>query len=186
MNSNPSCYRRLSYYCNIDAANLSIRVNFNTLTRPACTNTRNFPVMSVFLCYEPEQRPAAEPLCEFGPAQANLDDYDARVKIAPDDDAAATVRQRVAAEIAAADVLVCLVGQTTFLSPWITWEIEQYLAKPNRNGMVCIILHKLYSPPIALKDAGTVYCNLKRDKVAMAIETAQSLDDLTDDYAIED
>jgi len=142
--------------------------------------------MSVFLCYEPEQRPTAEPLCEFDPAQADLNDYDARVQHAPDHDAAGPARQRIAGEIAAADVLVCLVGQTTFLSPWIQWEIEQYLAKPQRNGMVCIILHKLYSPPIALKDAGTVYCNLKRDKVAMAIETAQALDDLTDDYAIED
>lgn len=142
--------------------------------------------MSVFLCYEPDQRPAAEPLREFGLAQANLDDYDRRVQHAPADQASSATCARIAAEIVAADVLICIVGQTTFLSTWIAWEIEQFRAKPNRNGMVCIITHKLFSPPVGLKDAGTIYCNLKRDKVDMAIESAMNLDDLTDDYAIED
>lgn len=142
--------------------------------------------MSVFLCYEPDHRTVANALCEFGPTQTSLNGYDARIAHSPDSAASDADRRRMTDEIQAADVLICIVGQTTFLDPWVNWEIQQFKARPDRKGMVGVILHKLFTPPQSMANAGSIFCNLKRDKVAMAVETAMELDDLSEDYAIEE
>jgi len=127
----------------------------------------------------------ADRLAERPPANAPLDVYDARVAAPPDAAASRAVRESLERAVAAADVLVCVIGQTTFLDPWIDWEIRTYLAKPARHGIIGILLHDLNTPPAAMVDRGSIYIKFKKDAFETALESALSMTDSDEDFVIE-
>lgn len=144
------------------------------------------PMPILYLSYEPDNRMIADRIEEFPRSQDNLDAYDARARFKPDDPASDSTRRAVAAQIAAADVLVCVIGQTTFLDPWIDWELRAYVAKPDRHGLVGIMLHDLNTPPPAMIGRGSIFINFKKDALEAAVEAALTTTDLTEDFVIDE
>lgn len=118
--------------------------------------------------------------------QSDFDAYDARCDAPPDAPASSSMKDLLASQIRASDVLVCVIGQTTFLDPWVDWEIRTYLGKPNRHGLVGIMLHDLNTPPPAMVGKGSIFINFKKDAFEAAVEAAHQATDLTEDFVIDD
>lgn len=140
----------------------------------------------LFISYEPDQRMVSERLTDWTLANPPLDEYDARSTAPPDSPASAAIRGKITEAIASADVLVCPIGQTTFLDKWVDWEIRTFLAKPERHGIIGLMLHDLNTPPQAMIDHGSIYIKFKKDKFETAVEAAMAMTNSDEDFVIED
>lgn len=141
---------------------------------------------TLFISYEPDQRLIADRIDSHPRSQPDLDGYDARCTANPDDARSAATRKAISEQIRASDVLVCVIGQTTFLDPWIDWEIRTYVERPDRKGIVGIMLHDLNTPPPAMIGRGSIFINFKKDAFEAAIDAAGNAVDLTEDFVIDD
>lgn len=128
----------------------------------------------------------ADRIDDYPLGQADLDAYDGRIALPPDAAASSSIRNAIASQIRASDVLVCVIGQTTFLDPWVDWEIRTYVGKPDRHGIVGIMLHDLNTPPAAMVGQGSIFINFKKDALQAAVEAAMEATDLTEDFVIDD
>lgn len=140
----------------------------------------------LFVAHESEHRMIAERIDGFPRVQPDLDSYDARTAAKPDAAEAEPVRDALGGQIRSCDVLVCVIGQTTFLDPWIDWEIRTYTDQPDRHGLVGIMLHDLNTPPAAMIGRGSIFINFKKDALEAAVEAAISATDLTEDFVIDE
>ncbi|HPF38374.1 MAG TPA: TIR domain-containing protein [Phycisphaerae bacterium] len=143
-------------------------------------------VPTLYLCYEPDYRMIADRVDGYSVCPTNLDAYDARVDLSPDDPDAAPIRESLSAQIRTCDTLVCLIGQTTFLDPWVAWEIRTYLERPDRRGLVGIMLHDLNTPPADMIEKGSIFIKFKRDALEAAVDGAIGATDLSVDFVIDE
>ncbi len=141
---------------------------------------------TLFLSYEPDYRMIADAIVDFPLIQSDLDAYDARIATKPDAPDSVDARKAIEAQILASDVLVCVIGQTAFLDPWIDWEIRTYVNKPGRRGLVGIMLHDLNTPPAAMVEKGSIFINFKKDAMWAAVDGAMNATDLTEDFVIDE
>ncbi len=139
----------------------------------------------VYLCFEPDQSSCAERLSGPGWVNDDLSLYNERTRMAPQSAAAEPIKARLREQIDACDVFICIIAQTTFLNDWVNWEIETARLRPNRRGMVGVLLHEFDSPPPGMVGAGTIFVPFKRDAVEQGIAWASAQENPTDDFVIE-
>jgi Thoeris protein ThsB, TIR-like domain len=141
---------------------------------------------TLYLCYEPDHRMIADAIVDFPIIQPDLDRYDARIARNPETEESANMCRTIEEQISASDVLICVIGQTAFLDPWISWEIETYVRKPERHGLIGIMLHDLNTPPAGMIGKGSIFINFKKDALWAAIDAAMQATDLTEDFVIDE
>ncbi len=141
---------------------------------------------SLFVCFEPDQELCTERLAAWPHTNADRAAYNERLRFPVDSADAEPIKARLRGQILSADVTVCLISQTAFLSEWIAWELETAKSKPNRNGLVGIMLGDLHPHPPAMHHAGTMFVPFKRDAVEAAIEWAVANPPTDQDFTLED
>ena len=142
--------------------------------------------VKVFVCFEPDQALCAEQLVAWQQMNSNLARYNARITLEPDSEEAKPIKRQLREQIIAADVTICLIGQTTFLSDWISWELDTSKARPNPNGLVGIKLHEFDAPPEAMLNSGTIFVPFRRDAIAEAVDWAAQNRGGVEDFLLEE
>lgn len=140
------------------------------------------PAPSIFVCFESDQSISAQRIDGWERTNADLAEYSARTNTPINAPAAEAIKARVAAQIAAADVIVCVIGPTTWLCDWVTWELKTAKSSPRRKGLVAVMLHDRDLPPQELQGCGAVFVRLRREQLEGAIVYAQQVPDTTDDF----
>jgi hypothetical protein len=100
----------------------------------------------------------------------NLEFSDYSVKEPYDSANAAYIRSKIRERIAAASVTICLIGEVTYTSKWVDWEIR--VSAEERNVVVGVRLHSSPTrdvPPQALGDIKAVIHNWDIDAIVKAI-----------------
>lgn len=140
----------------------------------------------IYVAFEPEHERIAQRLDSWTHTNADHTAYNSRVRSGVDVPAAEPMKTALRMQILDADVVVCIVGQTTFLDEWIDWEIKTARSKPGRAGFVAVMLDDLYAHPPALKGAGTMFIKMKQTFVIDAIQWAGEQEDPTEDFILEE
>jgi len=141
---------------------------------------------TIFLCYDPPDRVCADKFADWPRTNALAAAYDARVETLFDRPAAEPLRAALRAQIRAADVTVCLIGEDTWRSPWIDWELRMSKESPRRNGLVGVVLQTYHPRPAAIENSGAIFVPFKRDAVARAIRWAATESYTQDDFTLVD
>lgn len=137
---------------------------------------------SIYVCFEPDQTLCAERIDGWHRTNADLAEYSARVETPIDAPEAAEIKARLSRQIHSADVLVCVIGATTWLNEWVSWELDTAKADANRKGLVAIMLHHQDLPPKQLQDAGTVFIRFRREQLEGAIVFARQVPNHEEDF----
>lgn len=140
----------------------------------------------IFVCCESHYQGCAERLDAWPHTNHDRALYNRRGDVPIESEAAESIKKELREQIHEADVTVCFISQTTCLDDWIAWELETSKTKPNRNGLVGIMLHEHGEHPPALVDSGTMFVPFKRDVVELAIELAMMEDDTSGDFSVQD
>ena len=137
---------------------------------------------SLYVCFEPDQSVAAERISEWRRTNANLEEYRARVDTPIDSPEAEPIKARLGTQIASADVVICIIGPTTWLNDWVTWELQMAKTASPRKGLVAILLHEKDLPPTEIQNSGAVFIRFRREQLDGAIVYSRQVPDTTDDY----
>ncbi|MBX3393862.1 MAG: TIR domain-containing protein [Phycisphaerae bacterium] len=140
----------------------------------------------LYICHEPDHDLIAAKLDAWPRTNSDIARYNQRHSINPESELAEPLKTELRAQIHAADVVVCVVGQATFLDPWIKWELTTARSKTHRGGFVAVMLDDLYAHPPSLIGAGTMFIKLKRTFVMDAIAWAADQQDPCEDFILED
>jgi MTH538 TIR-like domain (DUF1863) len=89
-----------------------------------------------------------------------LDFYDESVRISYKSENASYIRQKIKAKIDRASITLCLLGQNTYLSEWVDWELSTSIAAGNRIVLMGLPNgpQSLYLPP-SVRDRGWLLWN---------------------------
>ncbi len=142
--------------------------------------------IKLFVSFESDQAACAERLDSWERTNKDIEAYNAREQFNPDDDAAEAFKASILSQILAADVTVCLISQTAFLSKWLAWELEQSRQGKDHNGLVGIVLHEFDTHPPAMLNQGAIFVPFKRDTVRRAIEWAVSENYTSGNFTLRD
>jgi hypothetical protein len=93
--------------------------------------------------------------------------YNERLRVAVNSARGAYIRQQLRPRIARASVLLCLIGEGTWSSRWVKWEIET--AKAEGKGLVGVKLKPASRVPVALRNCGGLFVPFKQAKIEHAI-----------------
>lgn len=126
----------------------------------------------IYICHEPDDGGLAAHLGPWPRTNPEAALYDARGRIPISSSESIELRERLARQIAEAEVFVCLISQGTCFDEWVAWEIETARGLKCPPGMVGILLHEADVPPSRMVDAGAIFVPFSRDKVERAIEWA--------------
>ena len=137
---------------------------------------------SIYVCFEPDQSICAERIDGWHRTNDDLAEYSARVETPIDAPEAAAIKARLSRQIREADVLICVIGPTTWLNEWVAWELETAKADTDRKGLVAIMLHHQDLPPSQLQDAGTVFIRFRREQLEGAIVFARQVPNHEEDF----
>lgn len=143
--------------------------------------SRFFSLRRAFISFQYEDRHYAD-LMDAWAANENtdFDFYDERLKVAVNSQNAAYIRSQLSEKIRRASVLVCVIGATTYSSPWVSWEIAY--AKSQDKGLVGIETILGFLPPPELSNAGAVFVPFKQAEITRAIEWAATSAERTQDW----
>lgn len=98
--------------------------------------------------------------------------YSERLRVAINSRRGAYIRQQLRPRITRASVLLCLIGEGTWSSPWVKWEIET--AKAQGKGLVGAKLKQSNRIPVPLRNVGGLFVPFKQAEIERAIsERAQ-------------
>lgn len=137
---------------------------------------------SIYVCFEPDQTIIAERITDWRRTNDDLEEYCAREDVPINSPQAEPIKARLAKQIDEADVLICIVGATTWLSDWVTWELKTAKAASERKGLVVILLHEKDLPPTDVQNSGAVFIRFRREQLDGAIVYSRQVPDVTDDY----
>jgi hypothetical protein len=93
--------------------------------------------------------------------------YSERLRVAVNSARGTYIRQQLRPRIARASVLLCLIGEGTWSSRWVKWEIET--AKAEGKGLVGVKLKSASRVPVALRDCGGLFVPFKQAEIERAI-----------------
>jgi hypothetical protein len=93
--------------------------------------------------------------------------YSERLRVAVNSARGTYIRQQLRPRIARASVLLCLIGEGTWSSRWVKWEIET--AKVEGKGLVGVQLRPASRVPVALRNCGGLFVPFKQAKIERAI-----------------
>ena len=142
--------------------------------------------LQIYVCHEPDHELIARRIDSWPWTYSEIESYRARCTIEPDSPAAEPIKTALRERILAADVVLCIVGQTTFMDPWIDWELRTAREKPDRHGFVAILLDDLYPHPPALLNAGTMFIKMRKTYIIDAVAWAVEQSNPTEDYQLEE
>ncbi len=142
--------------------------------------------LQIYVCNEPDHELIARRIDSWPWTCSDIESYQARCAIEPDSPAAEPIKAALREQILAADVVLCIVGQTTFMDPWIDWELRTAREKPDRHGFVAIMLDDLYPHPPALLNAGTMFIKMRKTYVIDAVAWAAEQSNPTEDFVLEE
>lgn len=140
---------------------------------------------TIFLCYESHDRVLAERLVEWPRANADLAVYASRTVTSPTVRQSAGHRRRIRQQIAASDVLVCLIGEDTWRDEWVAWELHQ-ARRCTRVGLVGVLLQSWHLRPDNLTNVGAIFVPFRRDRLQRAIRWAATEHFDADDFTLVD
>ena len=82
------------------------------------------------------------------------------------------IKQQIRAKLDLVSVTLCLIGNSTYKSDWVVWEIEASARK--RKGLVGVRLHSNTTDPIpsSLKNNGAIIVDWNHEEIAKAIRKA--------------
>lgn len=139
---------------------------------------------TVYIAYEPHHDVVAERIDRWPITNIEPEAYAAKEALTGA--AAEAMRGRLRLAIHAADVFICIVSQTACIDEWIEWEIETAKDRPNRRGMVGIMLDDLYPHPPGMLNAGSIFIPFKRTYLEDAVSIASEMVNPTEDVVLED
>ena len=90
-------------------------------------------------------------------ASFDLEFYDSSVDVSVDSLSAGPIRRVISKRINKSDILLCIVGQETHNSDWVTWEIEK--AGELDKKFVAVKLERGHTTPSALYGKGAEWAN---------------------------
>jgi hypothetical protein len=93
--------------------------------------------------------------------------YSERLRVAINSSRGAYIRQQLRPRIARASVLLCLIGEGTWASRWVKWEIET--AKAEGKGLVGVKLKPNNRVPVPLRNSGGLFVRFKQADIERAI-----------------
>lgn len=140
----------------------------------------------LYVCFEPEQASFANRLDGWPHTNSDRDFYNARLDVPVGDPEAEPIKEKLRQQIYQADVTVCIIGQTTFLNDWITWELNTAKTRPDRNGLVGIMLHEFDTHPPAMLNSGSMFVRFKQNAVEEAVQWAVTNPPTDHDFMLED
>lgn len=92
----------------------------------------------------------------------------------------------LAERIAAADVVICLIGELTRSDRWTDWELRTARAAEPPRGLVGILLQPWNVRPRAICDCGAIFVPFRRDAVERAVAWASRGTAATGDFELVD
>lgn len=93
--------------------------------------------------------------------------YSERLRFPVDSTRGAYIRSQIRPRIVRASVLLCLIGEGTWASRWVKWEIT--VAKETGKGLVGVRLKAGNRVPVPLRDAGALFVPFKQAEIERAI-----------------
>jgi hypothetical protein len=93
--------------------------------------------------------------------------YSERLRVAVNSARGAYIRGQLRPRIGRSSVLLCLIGSSTWSSPWVKWEIET--AKSEGKGLIGVKLKKANRVPVPMRDAGALFVPFKQGAIKQAI-----------------
>ena len=85
-------------------------------------------------------------------SQFDFEFFDQSVDVSVNSFEAAPIRRAISRRINGSDILLCLVGQYTYLSSWVAWEIEK--ATELQKKIVAVKISSSYTTPAGLYNVG--------------------------------
>jgi hypothetical protein len=124
----------------------------------------------IYLCYQYREKPLAEALAaSLAATNPLLDDYDQRMRVQVESEAASASKRDLRDALTAAAAVVVLVGPTTATSSWVNWELAcaLELGKP----LVAIRADRDDVLPSAMEGADVTYAEAGEIEKAVAQAT---------------
>lgn len=104
-------------------------------------------------------------------ASFDLEFYDSSVDVSVNSEAAAPVRRVISQRIRASDIILCIVGEETYTSEWVAWELEK--ADELDKKFVAVKTSRSNTSPSALQGKGAEWAHsFTFDSIKRAIERA--------------
>ncbi len=144
----------------------------------------NAKPLTVYVAHEPDHAAVAARLDRWPKTNIAEADYERRETLKGPQ--AEAMKERLRAAIVAADVFICIISQTACIDEWIEWEIGVAKSRPDRRGMVGILLDDLYAHPPAMLNAGSIFIPFKRTYLEDAVTIAAEMVNPTEDVVLED
>jgi hypothetical protein len=93
--------------------------------------------------------------------------YNERLRVAIDSSRGVYIRRLLRARIVRAGILLCLIGDRTWSSTWVKWEIET--ARAHEKGLVGVMLKHGNRVPVPMRDAGALFVPFNQSAMEQAI-----------------
>lgn len=142
--------------------------------------------IKIYVSFEPHYQGCAERLSEWTHTNHDRALYNSRQDVPVDSSDAEPIKQVLRAQIEEAQVIVCLISQTTCLDDWIAWELETAKMNRGQRGLVGIVLNDHAQYPPAMSDSGAMFVSFRADLVAYAIEWAMTEHHTSEDFTLQD
>lgn len=98
-----------------------------------------------------------------------LEFYDESLDIAIDSEDADYIKQKIGERILRSSITVCLIGENTYKSKWVNWELEK--SDESGNKIIAMALKGINSAvlPKLIKDKGLTFYGWDPDKLKTLI-----------------
>jgi len=97
--------------------------------------------------------------------------YDESVDVSVDSDDVAAIMRVISAKINNADYFLCLIGEHTYKSKWVNWEIKKAIELEKK--IVAVKIDNNYTSPSSILDVGASWAkSFTLDSIKNAVEGA--------------
>jgi len=123
----------------------------------------------IYFCYESIYRIYVDRVTSWPSTNLGAQESERRDRLDPRTDSSAGLRDALASCIAAADVVICVIAQSTFLDEWIEWELIQAIRRSPRPGLVGILTQEHLRKPKPMTDVGAIFVPFRKDMLERAV-----------------
>lgn len=129
----------------------------------------------VFVSYDHSEDALYKRLLQAWDANPRFDfEFDSRGPNVPINSIdASRIQASLTTKMKDADYLLVIVGEKTYTSDWVSWEIERAKEYDVKLKLAAVKISRNYITPIGLKNVGTSWAyEFNRDKVLTALDEA--------------
>jgi len=142
--------------------------------------------LHVYVSYEPDDQVYADRLNEWSHTNGDAAAYNRRVELDVAAPEAEATKDELRRQIAAADLVVCVISQGTGRSAWVEWELNEAKNAPGSKGLIGIKLFEQARTPPAMVDCGAIFVPFRRTSVERAVEWAMKERQTRGDFTLLD